>query len=138
MARKSKVKKNQTDATTAVLATADILPTNSEDAPPPMDAEEEELERLVFGDVAGFKSGLKVLDYESEEDGELLDANVRGGNSASKGQDISALLDDQVGCTSFRDWDGGLCRFYSCFLLMRATIWRSRAETRTEMWRWYQ
>jgi len=98
MARKSKVKKNQTEATTAILAIADILPTNTEDAPPPKDEEEEELEKLVFGDVAGFKAGLKVLDYESEEDAEPLDAGVRGGNVAGKGQDISALLDDQVGC----------------------------------------
>jgi len=117
MARKSKAKKNQTESTTAILATADILPTNAEDAPPPLDKEEEELERLVFGDVAGFRAGLKVLEYESEEGTEPFHAGVRGGDVAGKGQDISALLDDQVGSSFVGRRNGGLCGLLQLFFI---------------------
>lgn len=97
MAKKSKSKKNQTAATSEILATADIKPPNpKEDAPPPKDREEEELEKLVFGDLAGFKAGLRAHEEESEAEDEAGDSRVDGDLDAGKGGDLTALQDDEV------------------------------------------
>jgi hypothetical protein len=98
MARKSKAKKNQTAATDNVLAAADIQPLNPRDDPPlPKDREEEELEKLVFGDLDGFKAGLRAYEEETEPEDEAEDLGVHGGHDAAKGRDMAALLDDEVG-----------------------------------------
>ena len=97
MAKKSKSKKNQTAATSEILATADIKPPNpKEDALPLKDREEEELEKLVFGDLAGFKAGLRAHEEESEAEDEAGDSRVDGDLDAGKGGDLTALQDDEV------------------------------------------
>lgn len=69
-------------------------------AAPAKDAEEVELEKLVFGDLDGFREGLNAHekdDAESSEDersvvddAPILDFNV------SRTQDLTALQDDEV------------------------------------------
>ena len=101
MARKTKVKKNQTVATTELLASLDIQPVNtSELVLLPKDDEEEELEKLVFGDLDGFKAGLRAHEQsDSEDDKPDKDAGVHGDHNAVKGREIGALQDDEVGAT---------------------------------------
>lgn len=97
MARKTKVKKNQTSATSELLAALDIQPVNnSELVLLAKDKEEEELEKLVFGDLDGFKAGLRAHD-EFESEGEGQDAGVHARQNAAKGKDLGALQDDEVG-----------------------------------------
>jgi hypothetical protein len=94
MARKSKAKKNQTQATTELLATPDIQSLSVKDAAPlPKDKEEEELEKLLFGDLDGFKAGLRGLDVLDESDDEAQEEIVY---DTAKAQDLATLNDDQV------------------------------------------
>lgn len=65
------------------------------------DDEELELERLVFGDILGFKESLKQNGYEGEllavgsDDG--LDVEKGEEKESGLGEDLTALHDDEVG-----------------------------------------
>lgn len=65
------------------------------------DDEELELERLVFGDLLGFKESLKQNGYEGEllavgsDDG--LDIEKKEEKEFGLGEDLTALRDDEVG-----------------------------------------
>lgn len=126
MARKSKSKKNQT------AATSDIKP--KEDAPPPKDREEEELEKLVFGDLAGFKAGLRAHEEGSEAEEEAEDPRIDVDYDAGKEGNLAALQDDEVGhCfSSFLLFAISNIR-RSCFSWMRETM---MAVTKTPKWLW--
>ncbi|KAF8250756.1 WD40 repeat-like protein, partial [Wilcoxina mikolae CBS 423.85] len=64
--------------------------------PLPKDREEEELEKLVFGDLDGFKAGLRAYEEESEPEAEEEDPEVHGDHNAAKGRDLAALQDDEL------------------------------------------
>lgn len=75
---------------------------NKEDRTPiAPDADELELERLVFGDLLGFKESLKQSGYEGEflaagsED--ELDVEKSEEKESGPGKDLTALNDDEVG-----------------------------------------
>lgn len=71
------------------------------DGEPEKDETEQELERLVFGDSAGFRDGLREgSDEEAEDDGEEEDEGVTG---------LEGLDDAQVGQIA------PICRGLSCF-----------------------
>ena len=124
MARKSKSKKNQT---------ADINPPDpKEDAPPPKDREEEELEKLVFGDLAGFKAGLRAHEEGSEAEEEAEDFD----HDAGKEGNLAALQDDEVGHCFFFFLLSAMSNIHrSCFSWMTETM---MAVTKTSEWLWCQ
>lgn len=75
---------------------------NKEDRTPiAPDADELELERLIFGDLSGFKESLKQNGYESgflaagSED--ELDVEKREEKESGSGEDLATLNDDEVG-----------------------------------------
>lgn len=66
-------------------------------APPPKDAEELELEKLVFGDLEGFESGLKNI--ESLYDEELSDDYASGSDFSDEEEEndeLEKVNDDQL------------------------------------------
>jgi hypothetical protein len=101
MARKTRSKKTRTpDQAAAAGALAFVndtqpsKPGNGSELP--KDKEEEELEKLLFGDLEGFKAGLKEHEQEYESEGEPEDAAIHRSHDAGAVQDIAALHDDQV------------------------------------------
>lgn len=65
------------------------------DAEPEKDEKEEELERLVFGDSAGFRAGLKSLariELEQEDDANI-DTGLEGLEDADVGQGYGKRAD---------------------------------------------
>jgi hypothetical protein len=99
MARKPRSKKNQTPAAAAgaLAFVDDTQPSKPENRPElPKDKEEEELEKLLFGDLDGFKAGLKAHEQEYESEEEPEDAAIHRSHDAGAVQDLAALHDDQV------------------------------------------
>jgi hypothetical protein len=67
-------------------------------APITKDTEEEELERLVFGDIPGFKAGLRIPPGDLPDDRDLSDASSQTVDAEDgPGKDLRALRDDEVG-----------------------------------------
>ncbi|KAA8909462.1 WD40-repeat-containing domain protein [Sphaerosporella brunnea] len=96
MARKSKSKQTQNPVRAGDLVPATVFPEKLPEMP--KDQEEAELEKLVFGDLDGFKAGLKLHEIESEqgEEEEPEDSAVHRKQDTSAGQDLAALQDDQL------------------------------------------
>jgi U3 small nucleolar RNA-associated protein 18 len=69
----------------------DIIMDNEDEAPGP-DEEEEELERLVFGDSAGFKAGLKSFSLDPSKTAYGSDSEAE----AEEGEDLDNVADDQL------------------------------------------
>lgn len=74
---------------------------NKEDRTPiAPDADELELERLVFGDLSGFKESLKQSAYEgeflAEEDKDESDVEKSEEEGSGPRKDLTALNDDEV------------------------------------------
>jgi hypothetical protein len=98
MARKSKPK------TPAALATEDApqrygVQSTTDNTGPQLlkDEEEEELEKLLFGDLDGFRAGLRAHEQDEESDREeVRDDGIHGSHDAEKTKDLEALHDDQV------------------------------------------
>ncbi|KAL7272361.1 U3 snoRNP protein [Rhizina undulata] len=67
-----------------------------EAAPLPKDREEEELEKLVFGDIAGFHAGLRHDFGVSEEEDSEEEMGRESGGEDEDGADLTALNDDQL------------------------------------------
>jgi hypothetical protein len=65
----------------------DFIMGDDDDEPEEKDDEEEELERLVFGDNAGFREGLKDFTLDGEDDDTLEGA----GRTGLEGMDDAAV-----------------------------------------------
>lgn len=67
-------------------------------SPIPKDAEEEELEKLVFGDISGFKAGLGIPPDSRADGDDFSDASSHTVDAEDgPGEDLRALRDDEVG-----------------------------------------
>ena len=113
MGKKSRSKSGPSKSTSLVLA-ADPAPsekkrTKKNNRVPPVqekDAEEEFLEKLIFGDAEGFEAGLNELDgggYSDDSDGEEGGGGGGGGIALAGdgdvdagGADLQALQDDEL------------------------------------------
>ena len=112
MGKKSRSKSGPSKSTSLVLA-ADPAPsekkrTKKNNRVPPVqekDAEEEFLEKLIFGDAEGFEAGLNELDgggYSDDSDGEEGGGGGGGialagdGDVDAGGADLQALQDDEL------------------------------------------
>lgn len=60
------------------------------------DAAEEELEKLVFGDLAGFQAGLEDWDLGGYESGDDDGVNLNLDDRALVTREVEELEDDQV------------------------------------------
>jgi len=98
MARKSKPKTPAAPATETAFQRYGVQSTTDNTDPQlPKDEEEEELEKLLFGDLDGFRTGLRAHEQDQESDEEeVRNDGIHGSHDAEKTKDLEALHDDQV------------------------------------------
>ena len=99
MGKKSRSKAGPSKSTSLVLAEPSSSEKTNTGAPvPEKDAEEEFLEKLIFGDAEGFEAGLNELDggYSDDSDGGGGGISLAGDGDADARADLQALQDDEL------------------------------------------
>ncbi|KAG0636821.1 hypothetical protein HOY80DRAFT_325030 [Tuber brumale] len=103
MGKRSRSKAGPSKSTSLLLAEPACSERTNTGAPvPEKDADEEVLEKLIFGDVEGFEAGLNELDggYSDDSDGggggAAAGITLAGDGDADAGADLQALQDDEL------------------------------------------